>query len=216
MRWGNHRRRLQSEKSSSATTRGCKMEALHVGGGRPRPSHSHVPNYSSSQAATLASASAAAAAAAAAAQAQAGPSDGDGGPSLRGMDSNLGALCEHVQVEGWKSRAFSDIVVKAMGHTFHLHRLLLSRSSYFRSGFIAFVLEGPYLVACQTPLFDWSVVRCGCKKGHLKDTCSKENGTTSSICVHYLRLNSHHNWGDPYDHDTVVLAHYCWILGVWL
>jgi hypothetical protein len=117
------------------------MEALHVGGGRPRPSHSHVPNYSSSQAATLASASAAAAAAAAA-QAQAGPSDGDGGPSLRGMDSNLGALCEHVQVEGWKSRAFSDIVVKAMGQTFHLHRLLLSRSSYFRSGFVSLCWKG--------------------------------------------------------------------------
>jgi hypothetical protein len=49
------------------------------------------------------------------------------------LDINLGALCDHVQLEGWKSRAFSDIVVKAMGHTFHLHRLLLSRSSYFRS-----------------------------------------------------------------------------------
>jgi hypothetical protein len=67
-------------------------------------------------------------------------SDGGGGggdnglPEVRGgLDSNLGALCEHVQLEGWKSRAFSDIVVKAMGHTFYLHRLLLSRSSYFRS-----------------------------------------------------------------------------------
>lgn len=98
------------------------MEALHVGGGRPRPSsHAQASAYTS-HTPSLASA-----------PAPGGAPDGDGGPDMRGMDSNLGALCEHVQLEGWKSRAFSDIVVKAMGHTFHLHRLLLSRSSYFRS-----------------------------------------------------------------------------------
>jgi hypothetical protein len=103
------------------------MEALHVGGGRPRPSsHSQQPSaYSSQPASSLVSA--------APASASASDGDGNGGPEVRGLDINLGALCDHVQLEGWKSRAFSDIVVKAMGHTFHLHRLLLSRSSYFRS-----------------------------------------------------------------------------------
>lgn len=100
------------------------MEALHVGGGRPRASHSHSQSSTySSHAVSLAPA-----------MAPGASSDTDGGPTMRGMDSNLTALCEHVQGEGWKSRAFSDIVVKAMGHTFHLHRLFLSRSSYFRSG----------------------------------------------------------------------------------
>lgn len=98
-----------------------------MGGGRPRTSHSHSQSsssstYSGSHAATLAPA-----------MAPGASSDNDGGPNARGMDSNLAALCEHVQVEGWQSKAFSDIVVRAMGHTFHLHRMLLSRSSYFRS-----------------------------------------------------------------------------------
>ncbi|CAM6070853.1 unnamed protein product [Sphagnum tenellum] len=109
------------------------MEALHVGGGRPRPSsHSQQPSaYSSQAASSLVSA--------APASASASDGDGNGGPEVRGLDINLGALCDHVQLEGWKSRAFSDIVVKAMGHTFHLHRLLLSRSSYFRN-----MLQGPW------------------------------------------------------------------------
>ncbi|CAM6020629.1 unnamed protein product [Sphagnum balticum] len=109
------------------------MEALHVGGGRPRPSsHSQQPSaYSSQAASSLVSA--------APASASASDGDGSGGPEVRGLDINLGALCDHVQLEGWKSRAFSDIVVKAMGHTFHLHRLLLSRSSYFRN-----MLQGPW------------------------------------------------------------------------
>lgn len=94
------------------------MEALHVGGGRPRASHSQSSSYSHSHAVPPAPA-----------MAPAGSTDSE---NMRGVDSNLAALCEHVQVEGWKSKAFSDIVVKAMGHTFHLHRLLLSRSSYFR------------------------------------------------------------------------------------
>jgi hypothetical protein len=97
------------------------MEALHVGGGRQRTSHSQSSTYSH-------------AVLHAPAMAPAASSDSDGGPNMRGMDSTLGALCEHVQLEGWKSKAFSDIVVNVMGHTFHLHRLLLSRSSFFRSG----------------------------------------------------------------------------------
>jgi len=52
---------------------------------------------------------------------------------LRALDCNLTSLCEHVQIEGFNSGSFSDIVVNAMGSTYHLHRLILSRSSYFRS-----------------------------------------------------------------------------------
>ncbi|KAL3011970.1 hypothetical protein AAZX31_07G229100 [Glycine max] len=58
---------------------------------------------------------------------------------LRGVDCNLASLCEHVQIEGFNSGSFSDIVVNAMGSTYRLHRLILSRSSYFRN-----MLHGPW------------------------------------------------------------------------
>ncbi|MQM07781.1 hypothetical protein Taro_040622 [Colocasia esculenta] len=58
---------------------------------------------------------------------------------LRALDCNLAALCEHIQVEGFNSGAFSDVVVQAMGSTYHLHRFILSRSSYFRN-----MLHGPW------------------------------------------------------------------------
>lgn len=51
---------------------------------------------------------------------------------LRPVDCNLAALCDHVQAEGFGSGAFSDVVVEAMGATYRLHRLILSRSAYFR------------------------------------------------------------------------------------
>lgn len=52
---------------------------------------------------------------------------------LRGaLDCNLTSLCDHIQSEGFGSGSFSDVVVKAMGSSYHLHRLILSRSSYFR------------------------------------------------------------------------------------
>uniref|UniRef100_A0A7C9ETD7 BTB domain-containing protein n=1 Tax=Opuntia streptacantha TaxID=393608 RepID=A0A7C9ETD7_OPUST len=52
---------------------------------------------------------------------------------LRALDCNLTSLCDHIQSEGFGNGTFSDIVVHAMGSTYHLHRLILSRSSYFRS-----------------------------------------------------------------------------------
>jgi hypothetical protein len=52
---------------------------------------------------------------------------------LRPVDCNLAALCDHVQAEGFGSGAFSDVVVEAMGATYRLHRLIISRSTYFRS-----------------------------------------------------------------------------------
>ncbi|PKI65097.1 hypothetical protein CRG98_014566, partial [Punica granatum] len=58
---------------------------------------------------------------------------------LRALDCNLTSLCDHIQMEGFHSGAFSDIAVHAMGSTYHLHRLILSRSSYFRN-----MLHGPW------------------------------------------------------------------------
>ncbi|KAF5738720.1 BTB/POZ domain-containing protein isoform 1 [Tripterygium wilfordii] len=67
-------------------------------------------------------------------------SDNDRSSSdLRALDCNLTSLCEHIQMEGFNSGSFSDIVVHAMGSTYHLHRLILSRSSYFRN-----MLHGPW------------------------------------------------------------------------
>uniref|UniRef100_A0A3B6FZ79 BTB domain-containing protein n=2 Tax=Triticum aestivum TaxID=4565 RepID=A0A3B6FZ79_WHEAT len=58
---------------------------------------------------------------------------------LRPVDCNLAALCDHVQTEGFGSGAFSDVVVEAMGATYRLHRLIISRSTYFRN-----MLHGPW------------------------------------------------------------------------
>ncbi|CAM8893506.1 unnamed protein product [Rhodiola kirilowii] len=67
-------------------------------------------------------------------------SDNDQGSGhLRALDCNLTSLCDHVQNEGFNLGSFSDIVVHAMGATYHLHRLILSRSSYFRN-----MLHGPW------------------------------------------------------------------------
>lgn len=68
------------------------------------------------------------------------PSDNDGtSTELRALDCNLTSLCDHIQIEGFNSGSFSDIIVHAMGSTYHLHRLILSRSSYFRN-----MLHGPW------------------------------------------------------------------------
>ncbi|ERN02203.1 hypothetical protein AMTRI_Chr02g222970 [Amborella trichopoda] len=58
---------------------------------------------------------------------------------LRALDCNVGSLCDHIRSEGFNAGAFSDIVVQAMGISYHLHRLILSRSSYFRN-----MLQGPW------------------------------------------------------------------------
>ncbi|KAK8664067.1 hypothetical protein V6N13_083870 [Hibiscus sabdariffa] len=50
---------------------------------------------------------------------------------LRAVDCNLNSLFEHIQLEGFNSGSFSDVVVNAMGSTYYLRRLILSRSSYF-------------------------------------------------------------------------------------
>ncbi|KAI5349510.1 hypothetical protein L3X38_002398 [Prunus dulcis] len=66
---------------------------------------------------------------------------------LRALDCNLTALCDHIQLEGFNSGAFSDMVVHAMGSTYHLHRLILSRSPYFRN-----MLHGPWKEANEPVL----------------------------------------------------------------
>lgn len=74
------------------------------------------------------------------AQHQSRSSDNDrGGGELRALDCNLASLCDHIQMEGFNSGVFSDVVVQAMGSTYRLHRLILSRSSYFRN-----MLHGPW------------------------------------------------------------------------
>uniref|UniRef100_A0A2N9IC50 BTB domain-containing protein n=1 Tax=Fagus sylvatica TaxID=28930 RepID=A0A2N9IC50_FAGSY len=66
-------------------------------------------------------------------QSQSQHSDNDrSSVELRALDCNLTSLCDHIQMEGFNSGSFSDIVVHAMSSTYHLHRLILSRSSYFR------------------------------------------------------------------------------------
>lgn len=64
---------------------------------------------------------------------------------LRALDCNLTSLCDHIQVEGFNSGAFSDVVVQAMGSTYRLHRLILSRSSYFRSISLLIPVKNPML-----------------------------------------------------------------------
>ncbi|GAV74911.1 BTB domain-containing protein [Cephalotus follicularis] len=67
-------------------------------------------------------------------------SDNDRSSSeLRALDCNLTSLCDHIQIDGFNSGSFSDIIVHAMGSTYYLHRLILSRSSYFRN-----MLHGPW------------------------------------------------------------------------
>lgn len=69
-------------------------------------------------------------------------SDNDRSSSeLRALDCNLTALCDHIQMEGFNSGSFSDIVVHAMGSTYHLHRLILSRSSYFRYSYLKILFQ---------------------------------------------------------------------------
>ncbi|KAI3701121.1 hypothetical protein L2E82_45766 [Cichorium intybus] len=46
---------------------------------------------------------------------------------LRPVDCNLISLCDHIQMEGFNNGSFSDVVVQAMGATYHLHRLILCR-----------------------------------------------------------------------------------------
>ncbi|XP_019706535.1 uncharacterized protein [Elaeis guineensis] len=68
------------------------------------------------------------------------PSDNDrSSGELRALDCNLASLCDHIQMEGFNNGSFSDVIVQAMGSTYRLHRLILSRSSYFRN-----MLQGPW------------------------------------------------------------------------
>ncbi|XP_068659746.1 uncharacterized protein [Aristolochia californica] len=95
---------------------------------------------------------------------------------LRALDCNLSSLCEHIQVEGFESGVFSDVVVNAMGSTYHLHRLILSRSSYFRN-----MLHGP-----------WKEANAPVLTLHIDDDNVNEEAVTISLAYlygHHPKLN---------------------------
>ena len=52
-----------------------------------------------------------------------------------------------------------------------------------------------------TSIFEWCVVRYGCKNGHQKDImCFKEIGLCAQNMLNHSRLNNQHNCGgDLYD-----------------
>lgn len=81
---------------------------------------------------------------------------------LRALDCNLTSLCDHIQIEGFNSGAFSDIVVHAMGSTYHLHRLILSRSSYFRSGLFQLDKDGVFLCGFSIFFLIFILFTLGC------------------------------------------------------
>ncbi|KAH6559439.1 hypothetical protein KP509_1Z008400 [Ceratopteris richardii] len=95
-------------------------------------------------------------------------SDADSNEEIRSLDCNLAALCEHVQSEGWNAGAFSDIIVHAMGSTYCLHRLILSRSSVFRH-----MLQGPWKEA-------------GASEVSLQIDDENVNGEAVAIALSYL------------------------------
>ncbi|KAH6809106.1 BTB/POZ domain-containing protein [Perilla frutescens var. frutescens] len=66
------------------------------------------------------------------------------------LDCNLASLCDHIQSEGFNNGVFSDVVLNAMGSTYHLHRLILSRSSYFRKVNGIEEVDNPVLVGLLT------------------------------------------------------------------
>ncbi|CAM6036580.1 unnamed protein product [Sphagnum compactum] len=61
-----------------------------------------------------------------------------GGSSVSVVEAGM-ALCEHVQRQGLQGHLFSDITLICMGKEYHLHRIILSQSSYFYS-----LLSGPW------------------------------------------------------------------------
>ena len=61
--------------------------------------------------------------------------------------SAAAGLAAHVQSLGWDEQEFSDVSVTAFGETYALHRLVLSRSSYFRA-----LMRGPWADAASPRL----------------------------------------------------------------
>ena len=62
-------------------------------------------------------------------------------------NSASGGLSAHVRSLGWEEREFSDVAVTALGKTYPLHRLVLSRSPYFRA-----LIRGPWADASSPSL----------------------------------------------------------------
>ena len=77
------------------------------------------------------------------------PGLSSGGSFEAASPANLasGGLSAHVRSLGWEEREFSDVAVTALGKTYPLHRLVLSRSPYFRA-----LMRGPWADASSTSL----------------------------------------------------------------
>ena len=68
-------------------------------------------------------------------------------PSVPSPSSAAAGLAAHVQSLGWDEQEFSDVSVTAFGETYALHRLVLSRSPYFRA-----LMRGPWSDAASPRL----------------------------------------------------------------
>ena len=68
-------------------------------------------------------------------------------PSVPSPSSAAAGLAAHVQSLGWDEQEFSDVSVMAFGETYALHRLVLSRSPYFRA-----LMRGPWSDAASPRL----------------------------------------------------------------
>ena len=62
-----------------------------------------------------------------------------------------------------------------------------------------------------TPIFEWHVIRCGCKDGHPKNHVFKRDWTTWSKLVNHSMLYSQHNWGGDY-----TINQWTWESSLWL
>ena len=83
---------------------------------------------------------------------------------LRSPESSSPGLAAHVQSLGWENREFSDVTVTVFDKQYPLHRLVLSRSSYFSA-----LMRGPWADALSqniTLSFDDSFVTV-----HAVETC---------------------------------------------
>ena len=68
-------------------------------------------------------------------------------PERKSPVGSASGLAAHVQSLGWESREFSDVRVTVFGKEYPLHRLVLSRSPYFRA-----LMRGPWADASSPSL----------------------------------------------------------------
>ena len=69
------------------------------------------------------------------------------GPCAGEDSKNARGLASHIRSVAWEEQDFSDVVVTALGKEYPLHRLVLSRSPYFRA-----LMRGPWADAASNRL----------------------------------------------------------------